>query len=147
MITTTWHSGKGKAVEIVKKINGCQMVFLKNRFIYLFLAVLGLCCFTRTFSSCGERRLLFIAVSGGYSHCVGFSCAHALGLWASVVVAHGLSCSKACGISPDQGLNSCFLHWQMDAIPLHHQGNPGGFLVFPGGRKWIGEIAFLRQWN
>ena len=35
--------------------------FLK---INLFLAVLGLCCCVRPFSSCGERGLLFIAVRG-----------------------------------------------------------------------------------
>ena len=33
-------------------------------FIYLFLAVLGLCCCTRAFSSCGELGLLFVAVHG-----------------------------------------------------------------------------------
>ena len=33
-------------------------------FIYLFLAVLGLCCCTRAFSNCGEQGLLFIAVHG-----------------------------------------------------------------------------------
>ena len=32
--------------------------------IYLFLAVLGLRCCTRAFSSCGERGLLFAAVRG-----------------------------------------------------------------------------------
>ena len=31
-------------------------------FIYLFLAVLGLRCCVRAFSSCGKRGLLFIAV-------------------------------------------------------------------------------------
>ena len=31
---------------------------------YLFLAVLGLCCYARAFSSCDERGLLFIAVRG-----------------------------------------------------------------------------------
>ena len=71
-------------------------LFKKNLFIfvYLFLAALGLCC--------GARA----------SHCGGFSCcgARALGAWASVVVArrlqsagsvveaHRLSCSEACGI-------------------------------------------------
>ena len=51
-------------------------------FIYLFMAVLGL--------RCGARA----------SHCGGFSCcgAQALGVRASVVVAHGLRCSAACGI-------------------------------------------------
>ena len=31
-------------------------------FIYLFLAVLGLRCYMRAFSSCSERGLLFVAV-------------------------------------------------------------------------------------
>ena len=30
------------------------------------------------------------------------------------VVAHGLSCSVACGIFPDQALNLCPLYWQED---------------------------------
>ena len=42
----------------------------------------------------------------------------------SVVVAHGPSCSAACGIFPDQGLNPCPLHWQADSQPLRHQGSP-----------------------
>ena len=33
----------------------------------------------------------------------------------SVVVAHGLSCSTACGIFMDQGSNLCPLHWQADS--------------------------------
>ena len=47
----------------------------------------------------------------------------------SVVVAHGLSCSAACGIFPDQGLNRCPLHWQADSQPLRHQGSPR-FCIF-----------------
>ena len=38
--------------------------FKEHLFIYLFLAVLGLCCCTRAFSSCGEWGLLFVAVRG-----------------------------------------------------------------------------------
>ena len=38
--------------------------FLINLLIYLFLAVLGVCCCTQAFSSCGERGLLFVAVRG-----------------------------------------------------------------------------------
>ena len=51
------------------------------------------------------------------SHCGGFSCcgARAVGARASVVVAHGLSCSAACGIFPEQGSNPCPLHWQADS--------------------------------
>ena len=41
----------------------------------------------------------------------------------SVGVPHGLSCSTACGISPDQGSNSCLWHSQVDSLPLSHQGS------------------------
>ena len=41
----------------------------------------------------------------------------------SVVVVHGLSCSEACGIFPDQGLNLCLLHWQGGPLPLSQQGS------------------------
>ena len=37
---------------------------------------------------------------------------------------HGLSCSVACGILPDQGLNLCLLHWQADSLLLSHLGSP-----------------------
>ena len=80
-------------------------------FIYLFLAALGLHCCTRAFSSCGERGLLFVVVRRLLTVVVSLVAEH--GLWVhglqqlwragSVVVAHGLSCSKACGIFPDQG--------------------------------------------
>ena len=42
----------------------------------------------------------------------------------SVVVVHGLSCSQACGIFPDQGSNPCPLHRQANSYPLSHQGSP-----------------------
>ena len=47
-------------------------------FIYIFLAVLGLCCCALAFSSYGERGLLFVVVRG------------LLTAVASVVVEHGL---------------------------------------------------------
>ena len=40
---------------------------------------------------------------------------------------HGLSCSAACGIFLDQGLNLCPLHWEVDSQPLRHQGSPNPF--------------------
>ena len=67
-----------------------------NKFIYLFLAVLGLRCCVWAFYSCGEQQLLFHC-STQASHCGGFSCcgAQTLGARISVVVAHGLSsCSS-----------------------------------------------------
>ena len=42
----------------------------------------------------------------------------------SVLLAHGLSCSLACGIFLGQGSNPCLLHWQADSYPLCHQGSP-----------------------
>ena len=48
------------------------------------------------------------------------------GLWStgSMVVVHGHSNSSACGIFLDQGSNLCLLHWQVDSVPLSHQGSP-----------------------
>ena len=39
-------------------------------------------------------------------------------------MAHGLSCSMACGIFLDQESSLCPLHWQADSLPLNHQGKP-----------------------
>ena len=74
--------------------------------MYLFLAVWA-------FSNCGKWELLLIAVSG-------LSLWRLLLLWsagsrASVVGAQGLSCSLACGIFLDQGLNLCPLHCKADS--------------------------------
>ena len=79
------------------------------------------------------RGLSPVAASGGHSssRCAGLSLSRPLLLWStgsrcagSVIVAHGPSCSAACGIFPDQGLNPCPLHWQADSQPLCHQGSP-----------------------
>ena len=78
-----------------------------------------------------------VAASGGHSssRCVGPSLSRPLLLWStgsrhsgSAVVAHGPSCSAACGVFPDQGSNPCPLYWQADSQPLHHQGSPSVFL-------------------
>ena len=53
-------------------------------------------------------------------------------------MAHGFSCSTACGIFPDQGLNLCLLYWQVDYLPLSYQGSHQEYslekreLPFPG---------------
>ena len=41
-----------------------KKIFVFNEVIYLFLAALGLRCCVRSFSSCGERGLLFVVVHG-----------------------------------------------------------------------------------
>ena len=59
------------------------------------------------------------------SHCRGLSLRSTGSRRAgSAAVAHGPSCSAACGIFPDQGSNPCPLHWQADSQPLCHQGSP-----------------------
>ena len=44
---------------------------------------------------------------------------------------HRLSCSMACGIFLDQGLNLCLLQWQMHSLPLSHQESSIHFLYKP----------------
>ena len=85
-----------------------------------------------------ECGLSLVAASGGHSSswCVGLSLSRPLLLRStgsrctgSVVVAHGPSCSAACGIFPDQGSNPCPLHWQADSQPLRHQGSPAKVIL------------------
>ena len=118
--------------------------FFKNfyLFIYLwlcwvFVSVLGLSP---------------VAASGGHSssRCAGLSLSRPLLVWStgsrrtgSIILAHGPSCSAACGIFPDQGSNPCPLHWQADSQPLRHQGSPiyGFFNTLICSRKdlrWLG---------
>ena len=63
-------------------------------FIYLFWAALGLRCCARAFSSCGEWGLLFVVLRGLLIAVASRCGARALGVWASVFVARGLS---SCG--------------------------------------------------
>ena len=100
--------------------------FFFFNFIYLFI-YLWLCW---VFVS--VRGLSLVVASGGHSslRCAGLSLSRPLlprstgsRRAGSVVVAHGPSCSAACGILPDQGSNPCPLHWQADSQPLRHQGS------------------------
>ena len=85
------------------------------------------------------RGLSLVAASGVHSslRCAGLSLSRPLMLRStgsrragSVVVVHGPSCSAACGIFPDQGLNPCPLNWQADSQPLRHQGSPTCIFFF-----------------
>ena len=49
------------------------------------------------------------------------------GAGASTVVTHRFSYPMSHGIFPDQGLNPCPLHWQVDSLPLAYHGSPGSF--------------------
>ena len=110
--------------NIVYLANYSLCFFKKNKFIYLFMAVLGLRFCARAFSNCSKW-------GHSSSRCAGLSLSRPLLLRStgsrragSVAVAHGPSCSAACGIFPDQGSNPCPLHRQADSQPLRHQGSP-----------------------
>ena len=110
-------------------------ISLKFIFIYI-LAVVGLCCCAQAFSSCGKWRLLLVAVLG-FLHCSGSSCcrAHALGVWASLVAAHGLS---SCGLRALE----CRLK------QLGHMGLVACCIFLHQGSNWCPCIArqILNHW-
>ena len=108
-----------------------DFLLLLLHFIYLFIYLFIYFWLCWVFVS--VRGLSLAAASGGHSssRCAGLSLSRPLLLRStgskragSVLVAHGPSCSAACGIFPDQGSNPCPLHWQADSQPLRHQGSP-----------------------
>ena len=54
----------------------------------------------------------------GFSSCGSRALEHG-----SAVVVSRLSCSVACGVFPDQGLNPHTMYWQVDSLPLDNQGS------------------------
>ena len=103
--------------------SGAFFFFIHIFFFFLFPAVLGLhCCAcfslvaaTKGCSLVAEHRLLIMGAA--------LVVEHRLSGTGWTVAAHGLSCSTACGIFPDQGLNLCLLHWLVDSLP---PGKPFG---------------------
>ena len=84
-------------------------------FLKIYLLIVSLLCWVFV----SVLGFPVVAASGGYSssRCAGLSLLRPLLLRStgsrragSVVVAHGPSCSAACGIFPDQGANPCPLH-------------------------------------
>ena len=95
--------------------------FIYLKFIYLFLAALGLRCCAQAFSICSERGYSLVEGCRLLSPCwASLVVEQALECLGSVVVVDGFSCPTACGIFPDQGLNPCPL---ADSSPLYHWGN------------------------
>ena len=126
-----------------------QCVYFFFNFIYLFIIYFWL-----RWVFVSVRGLSLVVASGGHSssRCAGLSLSWPLLLRGtgskragSVIVAHGPSCSAACGIFPDQGLNPCPLHWQADSQPLRHQGSPGSVfkLAPPCLPSWDCEEALI----
>ena len=111
--------------------------FLKDIYFTFFLKGIPLFIYFFYFWLCWVFASVWgpspVAASGGHSssRCAGLSLSRPLLLQSrgsrrpgSAAVAHGPSCSAACGILPDQGSNPCPLHWQADSQPLRHQGSP-----------------------
>ena len=105
----------------------CVCVYIYIQLIYLFMAALGLCCCMlslvatkRGYSPGAVRGLLTAVASAVVEHGSRTCGLSSYGTWAE--------CSIACGIFLDQGSNSHFLHWQVDSLPLSHQGSPGLFI-------------------
>ena len=75
------------------------------------MAARSLCSWACALSSCGEQGPL-LDVCGLLTAMTSLVAEHRLqGVWTSVVVVHGLSCSEACGIFLDQGSNPYPPHW------------------------------------
>ena len=121
------------AVELEKMIVTISQLRYQNHGVFFFF---DLCIyFWLCWVFVSVRGLSLVAASRGHSssRCAGLSLSRPLLLRSrgsrrtgSVIVAHGPSCSVACGIFPDQGLNPCPLHWQADSQPLRHEGSPHG---------------------
>ena len=103
-------------------------IFLK---LFIYCGSAGSSFVHAIFLSCGRWWLLLLRSSG--SRAPGHQqlqlrgsvvVAPRLQSAGSAVVVHGLSCTKAYGIIPDQGSNLCLLHWQVDSLLLSHQGSP-----------------------
>ena len=123
--------------------------------IPLFLLFLKFIYFWLCWVFVSVQRLSLVAASGGHpsSRCAGLSLSQPLPLRStgsrragSVIVAHGPSCSAACGIFPDQGSNPCPLYWQADSQPLHHQGSLAmTFYVYQRHDPWKKDLINCQQ--
>ena len=116
-------------VSKLLRFSSCHIVFIPLFLFFIYLLIY----FWLRWVFVSVWGLSLVAASGGHSssRCAGLSLSRPLLLRStgcrragSVVVAHGPSCSVACGILPDQDSNPCPLHWQADSQPLRHQGSP-----------------------
>ena len=120
----------------VSSLEKCLFKSFARFFFFLILFIYLFIYFWLCWVFVSALGLSLVAASRGHSssRCAGLSLLWPLMLRStgsrcagSVIVAHGPSCSMACGIFPDQGSNPCPLHWQADSQPLRHQGSPCPF--------------------
>ena len=118
-----------------------RLFFFKKLFIFgcgvssLLLRLFSSFSKWEPLSSCSVRASLAVEhkLSGKRTAVVAerglSSCSSRLYSTSSVVVLYGLSYSMVCGIFLDQISNLCLLHWQVDFLPLSHQGSPTILLI------------------
>ena len=110
-------------------------LFKKNN--YLFLAMLGFCCCMGSSLVAVSRGFSLLTVLGFLVTAGSLFVEHRpqgllalvvatprLQITDSVVVVHGLSCSVACGIFLDQGLNLSLLHLAGSFLTTEPPGKP-----------------------
>ena len=142
LLSWIWWASLGSLLTL-NSLSGRLLITFSLRFLFFFLKNFTFIYLFIYFWLCwvfvSARGLSLFAASGSHSssRCTGLSLSRPLLLRStgsrcagSVVVAHGLSCSAACEILPDQGSNPCPLHWQADSQPLRHQGSPIKVLLF-----------------
>ena len=121
---------------------------------YLFPSVQKVGCLKPVTVGIFKKLFIYFQLCWVFVCCVGFSLVAAsrgsslvtkrglltgqILLWSSgsqaqaqVVVAHGLTYSRACGTFQDQGFNPCLLHWQAGSLPVSHQGSPTVGIFIP----------------
>ena len=100
-----------------------------NVCLFYWLCWASFCC-TWAFSSCSKQKRLSSYLCAGFS-LLGLLLLQSTGFGAtgSVLVLHGLSCCEARGILPHQGSNPGPVRWQIDYLPLHHQGGSVQWLL------------------
>ena len=115
-----------------------KFLLFKEEIIYLPLAVLAFRRCMPTFYSCGGAGGCSpVDVPGLLMQWLRLCGARAPGHTGSIIVIPGLqsagsavivlglsSSTVAGGVFLDQGSNPCLLSWQMDSLPLSHQGSP-----------------------
>ena len=102
----------------------------------LFTGCAGSSLLWGLFSSWDEQGLLLVVVLGLFTEAASLAAAHRLqsvqaltvvvpGLQStgSTIMVCGLSCSALGNRTPNQGSNPSLWHWQMDSLPLSHQGS------------------------
>ena len=143
-----------KKLEKLKKATSllCLFSFIKYvyfYFVYLFIFIFdcaGSSLLGKGFPLATVRSVYSLAEVHGFltavaslvvdSGALRLQCLQRMG---SILVAHELRCSAACGICPDQGLNLHLLHWQADSSPAEPAGKPRRVLLFPDVRceNWV----------